>query len=77
MGNVTLLIGGVRSGKSSFAVEMGRKHDGDVVFIATAEPFDDDMRQRIARHREDRPDWTTIEGAGLPQHLADRLSFGM
>ncbi len=31
------------------------------MLIATAEPFDDDMRERIAQHRRDRPDWTTIE----------------
>jgi adenosylcobinamide kinase/adenosylcobinamide-phosphate guanylyltransferase len=61
VGNVTLLIGGARSGKSALAVEIGRRHDGDVVFIATAEPFDDDMRERIDRHRLDRPDWPTIE----------------
>jgi adenosyl cobinamide kinase/adenosyl cobinamide phosphate guanylyltransferase len=61
VGNVTLLIGGARSGKSSLAVEIGRRHDGDVVFVATAEPLDDDMRKRIAQHRLDRPDWTTIE----------------
>ena len=61
MGNVTLLIGGVRSGKSALAVEIGRRHGGDVVFIATAEPFDADTRDRIDRHRHDRPDWPTIE----------------
>ena len=61
MGNVTLLIGGARSGKSSLAVEIGRRHHGDVTFVATAEPFDDDMRKRIAQHRLDRPDWPTIE----------------
>jgi adenosylcobinamide kinase / adenosylcobinamide-phosphate guanylyltransferase len=61
VGNVTLLIGGARSGKSSLAVEIGRRHKGDVMFIATAEPFDDDLRQRIAQHRLDRPDWATIE----------------
>ena len=61
MGEITLLIGGVRSGKSRLAVEIGRRHDGDVVFIATAEPFDDDMRSRISQHRDDRPDWPTIE----------------
>ena len=61
MGDVTLLIGGVRSGKSALAVEIGKRHDGDVLFMATAEPFDDDMRSRIARHRHDRPDWPTIE----------------
>jgi adenosyl cobinamide kinase/adenosyl cobinamide phosphate guanylyltransferase len=63
VGNVTLLIGGVRSGKSSLAVEIGRRHDGDVVFIATAEPFDDDMRSRIQHHRDERPGWSTIEAS--------------
>lgn len=61
MGKVTLLIGGVRSGKSSLAVEIGRRHHGEVSFIATAEPFDDDMRSRIRRHLDERPDWPTIE----------------
>ena len=61
MANVTLLIGGVRSGKSALAVEMGRRHHGEVVLIATAEPFDDEMRERIARHQSDRPGWATIE----------------
>lgn len=61
MGHVTFLIGGARSGKSSLAVEIGRRHDGLVVFIATAEPFDEDMRSRIGQHRRDRPDWPTIE----------------
>jgi adenosyl cobinamide kinase/adenosyl cobinamide phosphate guanylyltransferase len=61
VGDVTFLIGGVRSGKSSLAVEIGRRHDGEVVVIATAEPFDDDLRARIARHRDERPSWPTIE----------------
>jgi adenosylcobinamide kinase / adenosylcobinamide-phosphate guanylyltransferase len=61
VGGVTLLIGGARSGKSALAVEIGRRHEGDVLFIATAEPFDDDMRSRISRHRHDRPDWPTVE----------------
>ncbi len=61
MGEITLLIGGVRSGKSALAVEIGRRHGGEVLFIATAEPFDDDMRSRIARHRVDRPDWPVVE----------------
>ncbi len=42
-------------------MEIGRRHDGDVVFVATAEPFDDDLRDRIERHREERPAWPTIE----------------
>jgi adenosyl cobinamide kinase/adenosyl cobinamide phosphate guanylyltransferase len=61
VGDITLLIGGVRSGKSALAVDIGRRHTGDVWFIATAEPFDDDMRSRIDQHRHDRPDWPTVE----------------
>ena len=71
MGDVTLLIGGVRSGKSALAVELGRRHAGDVVFIATSEPFDDDTRRRIARHRQDRPQWPTTES---PLDLGDTIS---
>lgn len=71
MGAVTLLIGGARSGKSAFAVEIGRRHAGEAVFIATAEPFDDDMRTRIDRHRIDRPDWPTIEA---PLALSDAIA---
>ena len=78
MGNVTLLIGGVRSGKSALAVEMGRRHDGEVIFIATAAPFDDDTRARIAQHRHDRPEWPTIEaplalGTTIASAAADPL----
>ncbi len=57
----TLLLGGARSGKSSLAVDLGKRHDGDVCVIATAEPFDDDLRERIARHVAERPPWPTIE----------------
>ena len=35
---LTLLLGGARSGKSALAVEMGRRHDGDVTFVATSPP---------------------------------------
>ncbi|MEX0847958.1 MAG: bifunctional adenosylcobinamide kinase/adenosylcobinamide-phosphate guanylyltransferase [Ilumatobacteraceae bacterium] len=67
---VTLLLGGARSGKSSLAVEIGRRHDGPVTFLATAEPFDDDLRDRIGRHRDERPDWPTIE---VPIELASAV----
>jgi len=58
---VILVLGGVRSGKSRYAQDLalrGRR----VAVIATAEACDDDMRQRIARHRCERPaNWTTFE----------------
>jgi adenosylcobinamide kinase/adenosylcobinamide-phosphate guanylyltransferase len=58
---LTLIIGGARSGKSRFAQSLcatGRR----VTYLATARIEDDEMRMRIARHRQDRPlHWTTIE----------------
>jgi adenosylcobinamide kinase/adenosylcobinamide-phosphate guanylyltransferase len=68
--SVTFLIGGARSGKSALAVQMGMRHRGDVVFLATAQPFDDDMTARIAAHRDERPGWPTIE---VPIELADAI----
>lgn len=59
---VTLLLGGARSGKSSFAVEYAERVGGRVALVATAPPVDDDMERRIARHRAERPpEWVTIE----------------
>ena len=60
--SLTVILGGARSGKSSFAVDIGTQHDGDVVFVATAPESDGDMAARIDRHRAERPpNWTTIE----------------
>jgi adenosylcobinamide kinase / adenosylcobinamide-phosphate guanylyltransferase len=59
---VTLITGGARSGKSTAALELARAWGGCVTFIATAEPLDAEMAQRIDRHRRDRPDsWELVE----------------
>jgi adenosyl cobinamide kinase/adenosyl cobinamide phosphate guanylyltransferase len=59
---LTLLLGGTRSGKSRLAVELARQSGTRVVVIATAEPRDDEMAERIRRHRADRPShWETVE----------------
>jgi adenosylcobinamide kinase / adenosylcobinamide-phosphate guanylyltransferase len=59
---LTLLVGGVRSGKSSLAVRMGERQPAPVTFIATAEPFDADLAARVERHRAERPErWNTVE----------------
>lgn len=59
--SVTLLLGGVRSGKSNHAQSMLMGAER-VAMIATAEALDDEMRRRIARHKADRPaNWSTIE----------------
>lgn len=54
MPNITLVTGGGRSGKSAWALARAAGY-GSGVFIATAEPLDDEMRQRIDAHRRERP----------------------
>jgi adenosylcobinamide kinase/adenosylcobinamide-phosphate guanylyltransferase len=57
-----LVIGGARSGKSSFAQKLAHEEEGRKVFIATAQAGDDEMKLRIENHRRERPDsWHTIE----------------
>ena len=71
--SLVLLLGGARSGKSQLAVEFAARSDRNVVFVATAEAGDDEMRNRIVRHRADRPhDWQTIEA---PRDLIGALAF--
>ena len=57
-----LIIGGARSGKSTFAERLAASSGKRVAFIATATASDEDMQERIARHRALRPiEWRTIE----------------
>jgi adenosylcobinamide kinase/adenosylcobinamide-phosphate guanylyltransferase len=57
-----LILGGARSGKSTFAEQLAQRSGHSVAFIATATVSDDDMRLRIERHRAARPaNWQTIE----------------
>jgi adenosylcobinamide kinase / adenosylcobinamide-phosphate guanylyltransferase len=59
--NVTLVLGGVRSGKSRYAQTLASRYRR-VTFLATARPSDREMRERIAMHRRDRPaSWKTVE----------------
>ena len=62
-GTLTLVLGGVRSGKSRFAEELALKLGGDeVLFVAPAENRDGEMDHRIRKHKESRPDsWVTLE----------------
>ena len=74
MSRLTLILGGARSGKSRFAENLARQHGGPRTYIATAEPFDDEMRQRIARHREQRAGdgWQTLEAPLDPAAVLPR-----
>ncbi|PIE54085.1 MAG: bifunctional adenosylcobinamide kinase/adenosylcobinamide-phosphate guanylyltransferase [Dethiosulfovibrio peptidovorans] len=74
-GEITLVLGGARSGKSRYAQElvseMETDHPGAVVYVATAGILDEEMAHRVALHRADRPSrWTTLEAQ---DHVAERL----
>jgi adenosylcobinamide kinase/adenosylcobinamide-phosphate guanylyltransferase len=56
------LLGGARSGKSHYAEQWAREQGGRVLFVATAQAFDEEMRERIIHHRQARPAaWDTLE----------------
>ena len=60
--SLILIGGGSRSGKSRYALNLARNFGGPVAFVATARAEDDEMRDRIRRHREERgPEFTTFE----------------
>jgi adenosylcobinamide kinase/adenosylcobinamide-phosphate guanylyltransferase len=57
-----LITGGARAGKSSYAQKLAAAIGGRVLFVATAEAKDEDMRMRIEKHRKSRPvNWDTLE----------------
>lgn len=65
-----LILGGVKSGKSSFASRLAAEREsiGSVVYLATATAGDDEMKDRIRRHQTDRPaEWITVEEPRHPE----------
>jgi adenosylcobinamide kinase/adenosylcobinamide-phosphate guanylyltransferase len=70
-----LILGGARSGKTNHAItlatQLAEVHRAAVVYVATAQALDDEMRHRIDRHRAQRPaSWQTVEA---PTRLASAL----
>lgn len=62
MKKTTFITGGIKSGKSNKAVEEADKKNSRVAFIATARAFDDEMSDRIKKHKETRPStWDLFE----------------
>ncbi len=71
MKKIVLISGGARSGKSSYALSAGLNFNGVRYFIATAQVIDDEMKERIDKHKSEREDkFTTIEE---PLNLDDIL----
>jgi adenosylcobinamide kinase/adenosylcobinamide-phosphate guanylyltransferase len=72
-----LITGGARSGKSYYAQELAMNLSQPVLFVATAEAGDEEMRQRIEAHRNARPGtWRTLEaatdvGSRIRQEISD------
>lgn len=59
---IVLVTGGARSGKSTFAEEKVKSYGEDILYIATSIAFDDGMKDRIKKHRMQRPQhWETLE----------------
>lgn len=72
MGKLTLLLGGARSGKSSFAERRAKESGGDkVLYVATSEVKDEEMSERVKKHRSERPAaWETVEA---PRNVAQAI----
>jgi adenosylcobinamide kinase/adenosylcobinamide-phosphate guanylyltransferase len=72
---LTLVLGGARSGKSSYAERLAAAGGVRVLYAATAEAWDDEMRARIEAHRAQRPaDWDTIEA---PRHTGSAVAAAL
>jgi adenosylcobinamide kinase/adenosylcobinamide-phosphate guanylyltransferase len=71
MGRLVLILGGARSGKSSYAQSQADETGKPVTFIATAQALDEEMSTRIRKHRAERPaHWETLE---LPFRIASQV----
>ena len=76
MRRVIYVTGGARSGKSSYALRLAAGYEKRV-FLATAEPFDDEMQSRIGKHREERGEqFVTIEEPLYPEQALRNLPAG-
>lgn len=74
-GHRLFVLGGARSGKSHHAQSRAEAVEGRHIFVATAEAYDDEMRDRIARHRADRDArWRTVEAPRDLPAAIDALS---
>ncbi len=73
MKETVFVIGGCRSGKSGHALELAEQiSETNRIFMATCIPYDNEMRQRVARHQEERSkSWSTVE---VPVFLPEAIT---
>jgi adenosylcobinamide kinase/adenosylcobinamide-phosphate guanylyltransferase len=70
-GTITLILGGARSGKSSYALRLAEEIGRPVAFLATAQALDEEMAARVQKHRSERPGhWETLE---IPVGIASQI----
>ena len=76
MAHITLILGGARSGKSSYAQKLAEDSSKSVTFLATAQALDDEMSARIQKHKVERPaHWQTLEvPLEIAAHIKEILS---
>jgi adenosylcobinamide kinase/adenosylcobinamide-phosphate guanylyltransferase len=73
-GKIVFVLGGARSGKSKFALEAASTIPGRKAFVATAQALDEEMAQRIAAHKSQRPcEWQVFEEPVNIQDLVTRI----
>ena len=72
MKEIVLIVGGCRSGKSRYALELATQAAGrNRIFVATCMPGDNEMEERVRRHQKERSQsWTTVEA---PLSLAEAV----
>jgi len=72
MKEVTLVLGGCKSGKSRYALGLADQYENRRLFLATCVPHDEEMKRRVALHQQERSDtWRTIE---VPLDLSESIA---
>ena len=73
MAKLTFILGGARSGKSTYAVELAKQYR-NVAYVATAQVLDDEMRERVEMHKKLRPaSWKVVESHINVANTVERL----
>ncbi len=73
--SLTFVLGGARSGKSTYAEKLAAEYGDEVIYCATAEIYDDEMRERVRQHQSRRPAaWRTVEA---PHAAAEKLASAL